>query len=50
LQALLAIEPTDALDVDGPAFAPKEHVNPSIAVAHARLGDLLDPLTERGMV
>jgi hypothetical protein len=32
LQALLAIEPTHPLHVDPPAFTPKKHVNPPIAI------------------
>ena len=44
LQALLAIKPTDALDVDLPAFPPEQHMNPPIAVAHP---DAPDPFNAR---
>jgi hypothetical protein len=37
---------THPLDVDLRDFATQQHVNPPIAVAHARLGDLLDVLPE----
>src|SRR6201986_5590967 len=46
LQALLAIEPTYPFDIDLPSFTPEKHVNPPIAVAHARLGNLFDPLAQ----
>jgi hypothetical protein len=49
LQAQLLVEPVDPLGVDDPALAPQQHVDAAIAVAHPRLGDLLDPLHESGL-
>ena len=39
----------DTLGVHLPALATQQHVNASVAVAHPRLGDFLDPLAEDGL-
>src|SRR5947209_6369931 len=46
LQALLAVEPADTFDIDRPSFTLEKHVDAPISVAHAGLGDLLDPFAE----
>jgi hypothetical protein len=42
LQAHFAIEAVHQLDVDRPALSPQQNMDTTIAVAHTRLGDLLD--------
>ncbi len=44
LQPQLLVKPIDTLAVHIPALSPEQHVDPSVAVTHARLGDLPDPL------
>lgn len=44
LQAQLAVKPAHALGVDQPPFTPQQHLDAAIAITHASLGDLLDPL------
>src|ERR1700757_112665 len=46
LQAHLAIQAADALDVHPPAFTPQQHVNTPIAIAHTNSRNLLDPFTQ----
>src|SRR5499426_3244603 len=46
LQAYLAIQAIDPLGIYRPAFAPQQHMNAPIAVAHAGSGDLLDPFAQ----
>ena len=43
------IEPVHALGVHQPALATEQHVNAPVAIAHASLRDLLDPLLETGL-
>ena len=38
------------LDIHRPALPPKQHVNTAIAIAHAGLGNFLDPVPERRLV
>ena len=40
----------DLPDIDAPALAVQEHMNPAIAAAHTRLADLLDPLFHGSLI
>lgn len=46
-QAFLALKPIRAFLIDLPTFAAKQHVQPPVAVANPRLGQLLEPLAQR---
>jgi hypothetical protein len=46
LQAKILVKPIDPLGVHRPTFPSQQHVNTPIAIAHARLRDLLDPLLD----
>ena len=50
LHAQLPVNTIDFLDVDAPALAVQEHMNPAIAVAHTCLADLLDPLFDGSLI
>ncbi len=49
LETQLLVKSVDPLWIDIPALAFEQHMNPAIAVTHACLGDLLDPLDEAGL-
>lgn len=49
LQAFLAIQPVNPFGIHFPAFSSEQHVNTPVTIAHARLCDLLDPLSQIGL-
>ena len=50
LQALRFVNPIGPFHVDLPSFTAKQHVHTAIAVAHARLADLLDASRKPSLV
>src|SRR5215831_8880820 len=47
-QAFLPVQAIHEVLAHGPAFASEQHPNLAIAIAHAGLSELIDPLPERG--
>lgn len=44
------MEPVHALYVHAPTVTAQQHVNPPVAVPHARLRDLFDPRPQVGLI
>lgn len=49
LQAHFRVKPKHAFVVHLPSLSAQKHVNAPIAVAHTRLGNLLDPILQIGL-
>src|ERR1044072_6109899 len=50
IQPFFLVNPVSALVIVTPAFAPQQDMDAREAIAHARLGDLLHPLSPRPIV
>ena len=50
LEVHLLVKAIDSLRIDGPPVAPQQHVHTTVAVAHPRLANVLDPQLQFGLL